>query len=257
MARQNITHSENTLKTAEDELNKAMRVLETEGKAALEKAQQRSREFGQQSEKMTTIAQEARNIGEELELGTKDVVVVAEDAKTKSIEAYDLAKNVTDQQKNISRNIHELKVELSGIETELEKIKEFVAESHNHSSDAKNKALALLSEVSNLQVPEVDIGKLRTKANVTKNEAKRIIDDTDKLLNKTEALLNNIQDNVLLAEELIVKGIEQRTFADELLQDIDLAKAQAERAVKLGDDTLSKATATYETLSRKRIIFYL
>lgn len=247
----NISNAEDTIKVAEGELNSALDTLQTEGSAALEKARQRAKEFGQQSDKMTNIAHEARQIADDLDVYSDKITQAAVEAKNKSIEAYELAKNATDQQRNVSQDIRLLRNEIGSTALKLNRVKNWTEEVHDKATKAKNKALALLNEVTNLVIPDIDIPKLKHDVDATKEEARQLINDTMKLLEKNDKLLGDVDEQILAAEDLLARGYEQQDIANDFLSEIDLAKSQAEKAVALGQEILDEAKATYETLSRK------
>lgn len=76
--------------------------LHTDGTAAFVKAFNRSKEFGQQSTQMSSIAQESRLIAENLEKEAKNIKDIAESANATSYEAYDWTMKGFTQQLNIT-----------------------------------------------------------------------------------------------------------------------------------------------------------
>lgn len=240
-----------TLKEAEVQLDDAITLLEIEGKAALEKANQRAREYGQQSDKMTNIAQEARHLADELDNQAEGLTGVANKAKNVSSVAYDLAKNTTDQQLNITLEIKKLRNEVANKESKLSSVKEWTQDVYDRAKKAKDDALTLVREINNLIIPNIDIPKLKAKAEEVKKNALSLMNETEDLLSKNEDFLNDIHEQLLISEELLQRGEDQQVDLTDLLADIDLAKVQAESAVELGDKTLKEAQATFETLSRK------
>lgn len=251
IAQESVSSAGDTLKEAEEELNKALGTLQIDGKAALERAKKTAKEYGQQSDKMTNIAQEARHLADELDNQSKALTDVAQEAKNKSIEAYELARNTTEQQKNVTQEIRQLRNEVSNTENKLERVKQWTEDVYNKARDAKNNALALLNDINNLIVPNVDIPKLKERADEIKQEAQLLMNETEELINNNDQLLSEIAEQVQQGEDLLLRGVDQQDEVNDLLADIDLAKAQAENAVELGDKTLKEAQATYETLSRK------
>ncbi|KAF5279078.1 hypothetical protein FQA39_LY05756 [Lamprigera yunnana] len=98
-------------------------------------------------------------------------------------------------------------------------------------------------------IPKVDARALKKQVEGSKEEAKRILNETDILFVKSEMLLNEVGEQVLTAEDLLNRGVDQMDVTTDLLSDIDLAKAQAERAIVLAKDILNEAAGTYETVS--------
>lgn len=79
----------------------ALDYLNTDGAAALMKAQNRSETFGRQSKQMSNIAQESRLLTEKLEKESKNIIQVAKTAYDRSSEVNKLAKDGLGQQSNI------------------------------------------------------------------------------------------------------------------------------------------------------------
>lgn len=251
LAQDNVISADDTLQEADAELNEALNILQIDGKAALDKANKRAKEFGQQSEKMTNIAQEARHLADDLDNQAITLETVATEAKNKSAEAYDLAKNTTEQQKNVSQEIKQLRSEISNSENKLNEIKEWAKEVHQRAKDAKDDGLTLQNEINTLLLPDVNIPELKIKADDTRNISLAQMNATEDLIAANENLLKNISQQLIIGNDLLEQGINQQEEVKDLLLDIDFAKAQAENAVELGDKTLKEAQATYETLSRK------
>lgn len=250
-SKHNILYSKTALKDDEEALNDVFELLYTDGKTALEKAIQKADEYGQQSEKMTKIAQEARELADDLNVQVDQILKVAYEGKNKSIEAYELAKNATDHQKNISEEIRVLRNEVGITEDKLERVKNLTEEAHNRATETKNRAIDLLNQAKNLVIPEVNIGQLKEQTEASKTEAKRLINKTNELLAENGYILNEIREQILLANDLLDVGLEQNDKANGFLNNIKLYKLAAEKAVNLSDTTLKDARVRYDTLSRK------
>lgn len=85
----------------------------------------RSKVVGQQSDKMTEVAQEAREIADDLDQIATKLVDDAKQAKNLSIEAYDKIKNTHLMQQNISENARKLKAESQNLEQHLNRTREW------------------------------------------------------------------------------------------------------------------------------------
>ena len=64
IAEVDVTAAEQAVERAEGALREAERLLKTDGQAALQEAIDKQRELGQQSERMTQIAREARDLAD-------------------------------------------------------------------------------------------------------------------------------------------------------------------------------------------------
>ncbi|XP_017769174.1 PREDICTED: laminin subunit gamma-1-like [Nicrophorus vespilloides] len=248
-AQTNITETENILKDVSLLIENSLETVSTQGKLALERAQKRAKLFGQQSENMTKISLEARKLSDALENEAADILSVSGEAKIKSIEAYDLAKNLTDQKKNITQEIRSLNNDITNTEAKLERVKQWSVDAHKKSSDIKNSALSLLNDAQNLVVPEVDIDKLKKDSDIVNVDARAILDATEALLADNEKMLDEIDEQLNISTELLNRGNDQEESFNDLKADFDLYRSQAENAVKLGDNTLNDAQAMYATLS--------
>ncbi|KAF5273327.1 hypothetical protein FQR65_LT04750 [Abscondita terminalis] len=247
----NLTICEENIKLAQFELHNALESLDTEGKEALNRAKQKAKEFGQQSVKMTAIAHEARILSDDLDNNADNIIKTAFEAKNKSIEAYELAKNASDLQRNLTQDIKVMKNDIGNTKLKLVTIKMWAEDVHNKSQQAKTKALLLLNEVNSLTIPNVDVPSLKKQAENTKEEAKRILNETESLLDKSEMLLNEIEEQVVTSEDLLNLGDEQVVETTDLLSDIDSANAKAEKAIVTAKEILHEAMGTFETVSRK------
>lgn len=250
-AQENVMSSGEALREAETQLDDAIMLLEREGKVALENANTKAKEYGQQSDKMTTIAQESRHLADDLDNQAEVLTELASKAKNVSSVAYDLAKNTTDQQLNISAEIRRLRNEFDNKESKLGNAKSWIREVYDRTRKVKDNALTLVTEINNLVVPSIDIPKLKLKADEAKQNALALMNKTEYLAGKNVDLLNEVSEQLTVGEESLQRGEEQQVDLTDLLADIDLAKMQAENAVELGDKTLADAQVTYETLTRK------
>lgn len=103
-------------------LNDLQGNIEAQGKTALENAWNRAQIAGQQSDRMTKIAQEARQIAEELDSQADNIILVAANAKNESIEAYSIVKNATNKQVQLSEEARQLRHDITNIENKLNKV---------------------------------------------------------------------------------------------------------------------------------------
>lgn len=82
-------------------LQKALELIQTDGKIALDQAKERSKEIGQQNEQMTNLAQEARELADQLDEKAEDVEEISKEAKEVSLQAMEQYKLATNRQSNI------------------------------------------------------------------------------------------------------------------------------------------------------------
>lgn len=103
-------------------LNELQGSIEAQGKTALENAWKRALIAGQQSDRMTEIAHEARELADELETQSQDIQSTAANAKNESIEAYNTVRNATNKQVQISEEARQLRHDITNVENKLNKV---------------------------------------------------------------------------------------------------------------------------------------
>lgn len=245
---QNITLAEEIIQRATEALNQARRYLETEGQSALAKAKQRSDKFGQQSERMSEIAREARTIADRHEDEAKAIEDLAREANATSEEAYRLAKDAIETQEANRNEINRLNKQLGDTSELLLMTKKMSEEARNQAGKAHDDALSLYTEVNAIAVPDLDSNKMRLDALDIIEQAKQILKEADDLLNRHGDTLNSTAYQLREARNILDDAIRQQKITNELLQDVKDALAQAKAAVEAGDKTLKDAQDTLATL---------
>nr|CAD7454512.1 unnamed protein product [Timema tahoe] len=252
MGTRNVTEAEEIIDDALALLKNALDYLETEGAVALDKAKDRSAQFGQQSEQMSDIAREARVLVQKQMEEAEEIKNTAERAKNTSAQAYELATEAIKQQQNISDELRGLKVNIESAETNLEKTKELAAEAANKVGEVHSDAFDIYKDIYGLTVPDIDVPKLKEDAENTANDARKLKQDAEDLLKAHGEILANLDDQLDQSEDLLARGMEQQQLVDELLADVDAANSKADKAVQLGDKTLQEAQETLRTLQGQR-----
>ena len=252
-AEQNIDNLDILLEDSEDRLNEAFENLEIQGKKALEGAWKRAQIVGQQSDRMTQIAHEAREIADKLDRDADTLTEKANDAKNKSREAYETARKAITKQSNVGEEERLIRAELVNTEIKLNRTKEWTKEVSDKAKETKKDALALLNEVNNLIIPEIDIPHLKEKAKNIRLEAQRLKNETDRIIAENEQLVTEIEEQLFVGHDQLDKGKSQEDDTNELLQEIYLYKTQAEAAVRMGNDILNSTKETYKILTRKHL----
>ncbi|XP_063925380.1 laminin subunit gamma-1 isoform X2 [Zophobas morio] len=248
-AEQNIDNLDILLEDSEDRLNEAFENLEIQGKKALEGAWKRAQIVGQQSDRMTQIAHEAREIADKLDRDADTLTEKANDAKNKSREAYETARKAITKQSNVGEEERLIRAELVNTEIKLNRTKEWTKEVSDKAKETKKDALALLNEVNNLIIPEIDIPHLKEKAKNIRLEAQRLKNETDRIIAENEQLVTEIEEQLFVGHDQLDKGKSQEDDTNELLQEIYLYKTQAEAAVRMGNDILNSTKETYKILT--------
>ncbi|KAG1663944.1 Laminin subunit gamma-1 [Nymphon striatum] len=245
---QNVTSAELVIGRAQDALANAKSYLETEGTDALIKAKERSEKFGQQSNRMSEIAREARQLADQQETESKEIDGVANDALNTSSEAYRLAREAIDQQARTADEINDLRRNYGNIEELMGRTKNLANNAKKEAAKAYDDALDILTKANNLVIPDLNIDDMKDKSDDISKEAKRIKKEAEDLIRTNKNMLARIETQKEEATELLEQGIAQQQVTDELLADVDRAYADATDAVKQAEEILSQAKDTLKTL---------
>lgn len=79
-------------------------------------------------------------------------------------------------------------------------------------------------------------------------QASAVEGKVNELLENYKGVLDDVEQQLTEADEILKNGMHQQQITDELLADADAAESTAEDAVKLGNKTLQEAQQTLETL---------
>ncbi|XP_075230002.1 laminin subunit gamma-1 isoform X2 [Lycorma delicatula] len=247
-AERNATQAEQIIESARDALQSALDYLQTDGAAALAKAMERSIEFGQQSQQMSDIAREARLLAQQQKEEADNIRKNADKSLNISTEAFELAKEAINQQKNISDELRLLGSDLAHVRDNLEMTKHLAADAKGHVGNVHTDALALFTDVHALTIPNIDTASMKNDAQNIAAEATDIERRVNKLLDNYQGVLDDVEEQLQDAQQILQNAVQQQQITDELLADTDVANSLAEDAVKLGNKTLQEAQQTLKTL---------
>lgn len=244
----NIDHIDNLLDESEFKLSDIETTINTQGKASLDNAWKRSQIVGQQSEKMTKIAQEARELADNLDNKAEAIIVRAKEAKNKSIEAYEIAKNANNKQSQISDDIRQIKHNLLNTDAKLNRTRDWTRDVSNRSIVVKNDVLNLLNEVKNLEVPQIDISKLKKQSTELQEEAYRLANKTQDLFHNSENLRRAVDEKNEYGKKLLHKAYDQQDETADLLNEIHTTKESADNAINSWNKILNETESIYKDL---------
>ncbi|XP_050312326.1 laminin subunit gamma-1-like isoform X2 [Anthonomus grandis grandis] len=249
-AEQNLDYSEELLIELEEQTLQVQETFETEGEKALEQAKERSKIVGQHSETMTKIAKEAREIADSLDQRAEEAVAKAKSAKNASIEGYERLKNTHAMQQNVSEEARKLRSEVLKAELKLNRTTEWTKHVSEEAGKVKNDALALLNDVNNLGVPQVDVRALKVGSSDLREEASRLRNKSSKVTQDAEEIRRTIEEKESQGRELLETALEQQESIENLKNDVDFCEAQANQAVSLWNEILGRAQSNFEILTK-------
>ncbi|XP_054719317.1 laminin subunit gamma-1-like, partial [Uloborus diversus] len=244
----NITIAEDIIKRAIEAMNNARKFLETEGLSALEKAIDRSKIFGQQSERMSEIAREARQLADEHEEQAEEIEKLALEALNVSKEAYEKARHALETPGETADKLARLERKLLEVDNMLEHVKKLAEDAKEEAIKAYDSALDLYTEANSVNVPDVDTEQMKQTAADIIEEAKGIQERAAEIMDKHHDLLDRIEKQSEDAQDLLKAGEKQQQMTDEMLANVDVALSKARDAVAAGEKTLEDAKQTLATL---------
>lgn len=243
-----IMAAEEAIERAEMALKAAENYIDVEGQAALQRAKSALERFGQQSSQMTDIATEAKEMSMRQLEEAKRIEMLSKKALETSNEALQHAMDTLQMPGNIMQEIQDLRTKANNAQRLYEQTKFFAEKALNMSAEAYEQALELYSAANAVQIPSVDVEQLMMESNRIKDEAADIKKEAGILIEQNENLLKDVADQRVEAQDLLNSGIKHQQRADELMAEVDTARAKARNAVELGERTLSEANETLTTL---------
>jgi len=246
----NITMAEETIDAAAEALAAARRVLDSDGMSALEKARERSRKFGQQSDRMSQISLQARTLADQHEKEADKIETMAREAIKTSENAYKLALDaIQTQEKN--------RLALQRLETQLQELNELTLRTTKMANEARKQAdkahqdtIAIYTDINSITVPQLESDQLRFNAIDLIGQAENILKEARALMQKNAEVLNSTRYQQQDARDLLVAANQQQQIADDLLAEVVQAFAKANESIHSGETTLEDAKRTLDTLKQ-------
>ncbi|KAB7502509.1 Laminin subunit gamma-1 [Armadillidium nasatum] len=254
----NVTEAEMLISNARDALRDAQIYLDVEGNRALDKAVDRSNQFGQQSARMSEIAREARQLADKQEDDAKSITQLAYDARNISHDAHNLARKAIEDQNNITQVIKGIESQIESLANRHNAILKEASASLGEAKAVYKEALNLSTEASSIAIAPLNATGLREHAVEIEEEAQRLKDEIEKLMNDRQDLFLDLQSQLTRTEDLIRKGQTQEqktadllTSAESLTHEAQGALRGAESDAKGARDIAQTAKETAESASKE------
>ncbi|XP_035207831.1 laminin subunit gamma-1-like [Stegodyphus dumicola] len=245
---QNTSLAENVIKQAQDAAAAARKYLNEQARAAYDSALDRKDRLGQQSQRLSEIAREARQLADQQEEDAEVSDTVSNLALNTSTEAYRLARETVDSQERMSNEVYDLGRKLDDLVDFMQRTKQLAKDANTEAGTAYEEALGIYTDASSLNVPTADVAAMKNEASRIKIEAQRVKGQADSLANEHKETLSRLDDQTKDAEGLLNEAIRQQQITDELLTDTDAALAKALDAIASGEKILDDAKETLDTL---------
>ncbi|KAH7979957.1 hypothetical protein HPB49_012193 [Dermacentor silvarum] len=264
-AERNMTSAEAVVERIKSTLMQAQKYLEDEAQNALKRALERSDRYGQQSEMMSQIARDARQLADRHESDAQEIANLAADALNTSMEARAIAEGALSTQDKTESEIYLLKNSASDapvlrpplcrrvltqdarIMDLMLRTKKMAEEAREEVRKAYDDALRVLSDASSVQMPEIDTDELSRKAQEIIDEAGRIQRKPTSCWPSTPpswrgwAATRGGRGSPRRAQR-------QQQITDGLLAEVDTAFAKAKEAAAEGERILEEAQNTLKVL---------
>ncbi|KAK3862970.1 hypothetical protein Pcinc_031206 [Petrolisthes cinctipes] len=245
---QNITQAEDIIQEAREALSNAQAYLDIQGNDALDRAIDRSNQFGQQSARMSEIAREARLLAERQEESAKAIEDIGYEARNTSSEAYQRARKAVNDQRDITEVIKSLTTQVTDLSEKNEETLQEARESRAMAKDAYDNALAISTKASEVNIPDIDTDELKMRAAAITETADRIKAQILELLSNREALTVEVERQLVETSELVNQAYEQQHITADLLAETHAAEGKAKEAVERAEKILEEAKITLQTL---------
>ncbi|XP_011419247.3 laminin subunit gamma-1 [Magallana gigas] len=243
-----VDRAKEAIRRAESSLQAAEQYIDTQGREALQKAEDALRQHGVQSKQMTEIANEAKMEAERQRKEAERIEMLAKNALNTSLEAKRLAEETLAMPDEADREIQMLRQKYSEADTLYNQTRALADKARERAKEAYKVALKLYTEATSIQLPVFDLDvldgnteRIKTSAADIKKEAQRLMQENAKLLNDT---INQRSE----AEGLLDSGIKNQQKVDELLAEVDVARTLAREAVARAEKTLAEANETLQIL---------
>lgn len=246
----NITIAEDLLRRIQEEALKAEKHILTEGMTALTKARERADRLGKQSQKMSEMAKESRQLADQHEADAAKIRELTLAAINHTSIAYDLAKDAAKAQEANAKNIAKLKTQIEKMVELLGKTKKMSSEATQEAKKSYDEALALYTLINSLQLNRADTPLIKQQAADHLRNAQRLRTEVEEFITRHAQLLDSTQFKLNEMKALLAEAIRQQSITDAQLADIDKTIQRAKDAVKQGDKTLKEAQDTLATLKK-------
>ncbi|VDK20917.1 unnamed protein product [Anisakis simplex] len=234
---------------ARNDIENAIQYLETEGRTQWELAKEASAKYGEQSQQLSEIAQEARKLADKHENRSREIEMLAEKTQNASKQALTEAKDAIFGGDATSKEIANMQVRLKDTGDLLNQTNQLAAEQLTEADKAYKAAAESLTTVEGLKLPNVDPQQLKLEAKRVSEDAKMAAENAKEQASANKELLEEAERNVANAEYELQRAKDQQKISDEMLADVDASRESAREAVQLAENTLKEANQTLNTLN--------
>uniref|UniRef100_A0A158R623 Laminin subunit gamma-1 n=1 Tax=Syphacia muris TaxID=451379 RepID=A0A158R623_9BILA len=232
------------------ELIEALQYLEEEGKSKWELAKKTAEKYGEKSQKLSEIAEEARTLADRHEERSKAMEELAQKAMNASKQAVLEADEAVWGDASVSQQIAAILKELKKTARLLNETRKFAEAQLVEADKVYTAAGNSLTDVEKLRIPEVDVENTTVEIRRIEDDMKTAATNIMDLANTNSQVLQQAQEQLEIAKAELNRAREQQQDSDQMLADVDAALEHATEALASSNKTLEEARNTLQTLQK-------
>lgn len=235
---------------AKEDIEKALAYLEEEGKTQWELAKEVAEKYGEKSQKLSDIAQEARKLADLHENRSQEIEGLAQKTMEASKQAVSEAQEAIWGGESISQQIAAMLKELNKTADLLNETKKFAEEQLVEANQAYIAAGNSLTDVEKLKIPDVHIKETEEEIKRIEEDMMTAVKNAQEQAAMNKGVLEEAERVVSEAKAELQRALAYQQESDNLLGDVDAALTRAKEAISSSNKTLAEAQNTLQTLQK-------
>lgn len=236
------------IENARREIENVLHYLETEGDERAQIAYNASQKYGEQSKRMSELAQGTREEAEKHLKQAMEIERLSEQAIANATQANKEASDAIYGGEQISKQIAELKEKQNQINESISRTLDLAEEQKKTADEANNLAAVSLTNVEAVKIPSVDPKELKNDVAGVLEEAENLVDSSVKENSANDELFEEVERTVADARNEFQGSQDQQRISDQLMLELEKARENIVDSVTSADKTLKDAEAALLTL---------
>ncbi|PIC18996.1 hypothetical protein B9Z55_024693 [Caenorhabditis nigoni] len=236
------------IENARREIENVLHYLETEGDERAQIAYNASQKYGEQSKRMSELAQGTREEAEKHLKQAMEIEKLSELAIANATQANKEASDAIYGGEQISKQIAELKEKQNQINESISRTLDLAEEQKKTADEANNLAAVSLTNVEAVKIPSVDPKELKNDVAGVLEEAENLVDSSVKENAANDELFEEVERTVADARNELQSAQDQQRVSDQLMLELEKAREKIVDSVTSSDKTLKDAEAALATL---------
>jgi laminin gamma 1 len=231
------------------ELDGAVQYVENEGRTHLKNAQVAAEKYGDNSQKMSEMAEEAKRIADAHDKQRNEVKETVEKTVNSSRNAAHEANDAIFGATRTSQQIAELQKLLDDTLLLLNQTKQLAEEEAQNAEKVHNDAARAVSNVQELKLPNIIPDSLKTESEQLKKDTAEAEANAQELIKNNEDTLESARAALAEARDVLQQAQRATNETEARLNEVKYATQRAQEAFENATSTWNEARETYETLS--------